>query len=205
MRRRALLGAGGALLFAGAGAAQAAPALGEVAPDFTLPDATGRTVRLADLRGRLVVLQWINPGCPFLKKHYASGSLVALQRETVARGVQWLLVESNRPDTRDYFEPAELLDWLRGHRSPAQAVLMDDTSRVARAFGARTASHSYLLAADGRLLYAGAVDSIPSTRAEDIPRAVPHLRNALMAALAGEPAPVGLSRPYGCNLMLAGA
>ncbi len=186
-------------------AARAAPGLGERAPDFTLPDALGRPQRLADQRGRLVVLQWMNPGCPFLKKHYASGSLVALQRETVARGVQWLMIESNARDTRDYFEPAELVDWLRRYDSPAQAVLMDDSGQVARAFGARTASHSYLLGPDGRLLYAGAIDSIASTKAEDIPRAVPHLRNALLEALAGRPAPVGLSRPYGCNLMLAPA
>lgn len=205
MRRRALLGAAGGAALPAAPVARAAPGLGDVAPDFALPDAQGRMLRLADLRGRLVVLQWMNPGCPFLKKHYASGSLTALQQETMARGVQWLLVESNRPDTRDYFEPAELVEWLRGYRSPVQSVLMDDSGRVARAFGARTASHSYVLGSDGRLLYAGAIDSIPSTRAEDIPRAVPHLRNALNEALAGRPAPVGLSRPYGCNLMLAPA
>lgn len=184
---------------------QAAPALGERPPDFALTDAAGRTVRLSDARGRLLVLQWMNPGCPFLKKHYASGSLVALQRETVARGVLWWMIESNARDTRDYFEPSELVEWLRGYGSPAQAVLMDDSGAVARSFGARTASHSYLLGPDGRLLYAGAIDSIPSTKADDIARAVPHLRHALVETLAGRPVPVPLSRPYGCNLMLAPA
>jgi hypothetical protein len=204
MRRRELLLAACATALLPT-AARTAPALGEPAPAFTLPDATGRPVRLADFRGRLVVLQWMNPGCPFLKKHYASGSLVTLQRETVARGVQWLMIESNAQDTRDYFEPAELVDWLRRYGSPAQSVLMDDSGKVARAFGARTASHSYLLGPDGRLLYGGAIDSIASTKAEDIPRAVPHLRQALMEALEGRPVTVGLSRPYGCNLMLAKA
>ena len=80
---------------------------------------------------------------------------------------------------------------------------MDDSGKLARAFGARTASHSYLVSPQGRLLYAGAIDSIPSTRVEDVPRAVPHLRNALAQALAGEPVAVGLTRPYGCNLLLA--
>lgn len=204
MRRRdAILSTVAALL--AATSARAAPGLGPAVPDFTLPDADGRPVRLSGWRGRFVVLQWMNPGCPFLKKHYAAGPLVALQRETMARGVVWAMVESNDPITRDYFEPAELVAWLRRHGSPAQPVLMDDGGGVARAFGARTASHSYLVGPDGRLLYAGAIDSIASTRAEDIPLAVPHLRNAVLAALAGQPVPVGLSRPYGCNLMLAKA
>lgn len=203
MRRRALLAAGSAM--AAAPFARAAPGLGDQVPDITLPDAAGRPLRLSEWRGRFVVLQWVNPGCPFLKKHYTAGSLAALQRDTVARGVIWAMVESNEPNTRDYFEPAELVDWLRRQGSPAQAVLLDDSGSAARAFGARTASHSYLVSPEGRLLYGGAIDSIASTRAEDIPLAVPHLRNALTAALAGRPVPVGLTRPYGCNLMLAKA
>lgn len=200
MRRRTFVLGAGAL--AAGTAALAAPAVGDIVPDFTLPDAAGKPFALRSLRGRVVVLQWMNPGCPFLKKHYASGSIVALQRETVARGVTWLLVESNDTLTRDYLDPSELVTWLRNYGSPAAGVLMDDAGRVARAFGARTASHSFVIGPQGHLLYAGAVDSIPSMRAEDIPQAVPHLRNALADVLAGRPVAVAVSRPYGCGLML---
>ena len=171
--------------------------------DFTLPDAQGRRVRLSDFRGRLVVLQWINPGCPYMGKHYRSGSMGALQRETAARGVVWLVIESNDPTTRDYFDPSELAEWLRREGAGPHTLLMDDSGQVARAVGARTASHSYLVGPGGRLLYAGAIDSIASAKAEDIPRAVPHLRNAIEESLAGRAANPGLTRPYGCNLMLA--
>lgn len=203
MRRRELLAAAAAS--AVPAASRAAPAVGEFVPEIDLPEATGRRWRLSAQRGRLVVLQWVYPGCPFMAKHFTGGSLPALQREARARGVVWAMVESNDVDTRNYFDPPELLDWLRRQGSPEPLALMDDSGSVARAYGARTASHSFLVGPDGRLLYAGAIDSIASTKAEDIAAAVPHLRRALEATWAGRPVPVPVSRPYGCGLMLKGA
>jgi hypothetical protein len=200
MHRRTLIAAGAAALVAPT--VRAAPAIGDVVPALSLPDQTGQRFDWRALRGRVAVLQWAHLGCPFFGKHYTSGSMAALQKETAGR-VTWLMVESNQPAARNYLDPSELVAWLQQHGSPVRTVLMDDSGDAARAFGARTASHSFVVGADGRLLYGGAVDSIASPRAEDIPRAVPHLRRALEDVLAGRAPAVPLTRPYGCALQLA--
>lgn len=180
-----------------------ATSVGAAAPDFTLPDVQGRTVRLADFRGRYVVLEWNNPGCPFVQKHYRSGNLPTLQKEATARGVVWLAINSTEPGHADYQSPAQLARWMDTQQAAPTAVLMDEDGRVGKAYGARVTPHMYLIDPQGRLLYAGGLDSIASARVEDIPRATNYIRTGLDEALAGKPLSHAVTAPYGCSIKYA--
>ncbi len=183
--------------------AQAAATVGQAAPDFTLRDTGGKPVRLSELRGRHVVLEWTNPGCPFVQKHYRSGNLPTLQKEAVAKNVVWLAINSTSPDHGDYLSPPQLARWMDEQRAAASAALMDEDGRVGHAFGARTTPHMYLIDPQGRLIYAGGIDSIPSARVDDIARATNHVRQALDEALNGRPVSRPTTPPYGCSIKYA--
>src|SRR5690349_25034939 len=122
MLRRTLI----ASVFAFAAAAQAAPSVGQAAPDFTLKDASGKTVKLSDFRGRHVVLEWTNPGCPYVRKHYDSGNMPATQREAVGKGVVWLSINSTDKGSDEYMEPAKLVAWQKARNSAPTHVLLDE-------------------------------------------------------------------------------
>jgi len=183
--------------------AQAAATVGQAAPDFTLRDTGGKPVRLSELRGRHLVLEWTNPGCPFVQKHYRSGNLPTLQKEAVAKNVVWLAINSTSPDHGDYLSPPQLARWMDEQRAAASAALMDEDGRVGHAFGARTTPHMYLIDPQGRLIYAGGIDSIPSARVDDIARATNHVRQALDEALNGRPVSRPTTPPYGCSIKYA--
>ncbi len=199
LRRTLNLGTVAATLLLTAGSAAAAVP-GQPAPDFTLTDTRGKTVRLADFRGRHVVLEWTNPGCPFVRKHYDSGNMQALQQDAAGRGVAWLVINSTGTGHGDYLAPAQLQRWMDGQKAAATATLMDEDGRVGRAYAARVTPHMYLIDPQGRLVYAGGIDSIPSARAEDIPAATNHVRVALGEALAGQPLSRPTSPAYGCSI-----
>ena len=174
--------------------------VGQAAPDFSLPDVGGSTVRLSDFRGRHVVLEWNNPGCPFVQKHYRSGNMQALQREATARNVVWLAINSTEPAHGDYLSPAQLGRWMGEQKAAPTATLLDEDGRVGRAYGARVTPHMYIVDPQGRLIYAGGIDSIPSARVEDIPRATNHVRASLAEALAGQPLSRPTTQAYGCSI-----
>lgn len=193
-----------------AGAVSAAPAprasglpIGAPLPAFDLPDALGRRHRHSDGPGQPLALVWVYTMCPYFRKHFESGTLPALMRETAARGVRWLLVESNRPDMRDYFDAKEAADILRRLGAGDTPVLMDDRAGLARAVGAQRSTHSAVFDARGRLAYIGGIDSIASVYPEDIPRATPYLRHALEDLLAARPLRRAQTEAYGCALVLA--
>lgn len=175
-------------------------AVGRPAPDFRLVDTSGRTVSLADHRGRHVVLEWVNPGCPFVQKHYQSGNLPATQRKAVGRGVVWLAVQSTDPTHRDHHAPAALAAWMAQHQAAATATLMDLDGRVGRAYGARVTPHLYVVDADGRLVYAGGIDDKPTARIADIATATNHVDQALADLLAGRAVGTPVTKPYGCAI-----
>lgn len=198
MRRRETLGLALCSLWPALG--QAALPLGQVVPDLQGTDVQGRRVRLADFRGRYMVLEWTNPGCPFVQKHYRSGNLQALQAEARRLGVVWLTVNSTADGSADFLTPAQMERWLAEQKAMPAHALMDEDGLLGRAFGARTALHFFILDPRGQLLYAGGLDSIPSHKAEDIPRATNYVRQGLTEALAGKPLSVPASRPYGCAI-----
>lgn len=173
--------------------------IGQAAPAFSLSDTQGRRVSLADFKGRPVVLEWLNPGCPFVRKHY-QGNMQGLQREYTGRGVAWLAINSTEPASVDYMAPPTLAQWMREQQAAATAVLMDEDGRTGRAYGARVTPHMYIIDAEGMLRYAGAIDSIPSARVSDIERATNYVRQGLDELLAGRPLSVSTNQPYGCTI-----
>jgi peroxiredoxin len=197
MLRRDLIALG---LLALAAAAQAAPSVGQPAPDFTLQDASGKTVKLSDYRGKHVVLEWTNPGCPYVRKHYDSGNMPATQKEAVDKGVVWLSINSTEKSSDDYREPARLVAWQNERKSRPTALLMDEEGTAGKAYGARTTPHMYIVDPKGALVYAGGIDSIPSSNPDDIRKAVNYVRQGLNEALAGKPITASTTRPYGCSI-----
>ena len=197
MLRRPLIAAS---LLALAGVAHAAPSVGQAAPDFTLKDTSGKAVKLSDFRGKHVVLEWTNPGCPYVGKHYDSGNMPATQKEAVDKGVVWLVINSTEKSSDDYREPAKLVAWQSERKSRPTALLMDEEGTAGKAYGARTTPHMYIVDPQGRLVYAGGIDSIPSSNPDDIKKAVNYVRQGLNEALAGKPITAATTRPYGCSI-----
>ena len=180
--------------------AQAAATVGQPAPDFALKDTSGKTVRLSDFKGKHVVLEWTNPGCPFVKKHYDSGNMPATQKDAIDKGVVWLSINSTEKASNDYLEPARLLAWKTERKSAPTAVLMDEEGNVGKSYGARTTPHLYIVNPQGQLIYAGGIDSIPSARASDIEKATNYVKVGLAEALAGKPLSAATTQPYGCSI-----
>ncbi|MEQ1660485.1 MAG: redoxin domain-containing protein [Hylemonella sp.] len=185
-----------AALFSGAHAAT----VGQSAPDFTLKDLNGKTVRLSDYRGRHVVLEWNNPGCPFVVKHYRSGNMQTLQKEAAAKNVVWLAINSTEPAHGDYLSPAQLARWMGEQQAAPTATLMDEDGRVGQAYAARVTPHMYIVDPQGKLIYAGGIDSIPSARMEDIRTATNYVRTGLAEALSGKSLSRATSQAYGCSI-----
>jgi hypothetical protein len=179
---------------------QAAPALGQPAPDFSLKDTAGKTVKLSDFRGKYVVLEWTNPGCPFVRKHYDSGNMAATQQDVAGKGAVWLSINSTEKASYEYMEPVQLVTWQQERKVQPTATLMDEDGVAGRAYGARTTPHMYIVDPQGRLAYAGGIDSIPSSNPADIQRAVNYVRQAIAEATAGKPISVASTRPYGCSI-----
>lgn len=185
-----------AVLAFGLGTLQAA----EPAPEFTLTDARGQQVRLSDFRGRYVVLEWTNHECPFVRKHYDSGNMQAQQRLAHGHGAVWLTIISSAPGKQGYVSGEQALAIAEDAGAEPDHILLDPDGTVGRAYGARTTPHMYLIDPQGRLLYRGGIDSIPSADKADLARAVQYLPRALGQALAGEPVDPASTRPYGCSI-----
>lgn len=203
MKRRSLLLTPLPLLFTGLPVRAQTASVGQPAPDFSATDTAGKAVKLSDFKGKHVVLEWTNPGCPFVVKHYGSGNMPALQQEFTAKGVVWLAVNSTATGSADHKKPAELAAWMVGQKARPSATLMDESGRIGKAYGARTTPHMYIVNPQGVLVYAGGIDSIPSARVDDIKTATNHVRQGLNEALAGKPISVAVTRPYGCSVKYA--
>ena len=189
-----------AALAAGAHQAHAATAeVGQAAPGFTALDALGKSHKLSDFKGKHVVLEWTNPGCPFVVKHY-SGNMQALQAEYLAKSVVWLSINSTASDAGDYLAPARLMAWRRDKKAVATAMLMDESGKVGQLYGAKTTPHMYIINPQGVLVYAGAIDSIPSARVDDIKTATNYIRQGLNEALGGKAISTSSTRAYGCSV-----
>ena len=180
--------------------AHSTTAVGQKAPDFTLTDTAGKTLRLSDYKGKHVVLEWNNPGCPFVRKHYDSANMQALQKEAAAKGVVWLAINSTETGHPDYLAAPKLSQWMVQQKAAPTATLMDESGSVGKSYGARTTPHMYMVAPDGTLIYAGGIDSIPSARTDDIKTATNYVRLGLNEALAGKPLSQATTRPYGCSV-----
>jgi peroxiredoxin len=181
----------------------AAATVGQAAPEFSATDTAGKTRKLSDYKGKLVVLEWTNPGCPFVQKHY-SGNMQALQKEFAGKGVVWLAINSTETGSGDYLTPAKLAGWLGEKQAAPTATLMDESGKIGQLYGARTTPHMYIVSPQGQLIYAGGIDSIPSARVDDIKTATNYVRQGLTEALGGKPLSVASSRAYGCSIKYKG-
>ena len=195
-------GLGLALLAAG-GLAQATATVGQPAPAFSVQDTAGKTVSLADFKGKTVVLEWVNPGCPFVQKHYQSANMQGTQKEATAQGVVWLAVNSTATSASDYRAPADMAKWMASQKAAATATLMDSSGQVGRAYGARTTPHLYIVNPAGTLVYAGAIDDKPSANPADVAGATNHVKLALAETARGQAVSQPSTRPYGCSIKYA--
>jgi peroxiredoxin len=186
--------------FAFSATVHAAVAVGQNAPDFALKDANGKTVKLSDFRGKYVVMEWMNPNCPFIQKHYNSGNMPATEKDAMSKGAVWLSIDSTAKSSADYMEPAKLVAWQKEHKTQPSALLIDEEGTVGKVYGARTTPHMYIVDPQGRLVYTGGIDSIASSNPDDIKRAVNYVRQALDESLAGKPISAAVTRPYGCSI-----
>ncbi|HWZ44704.1 MAG TPA: thioredoxin family protein [Candidatus Saccharimonadales bacterium] len=181
-------------------AAALAARIGEPAPDFTATDSNGKTHRLSGYKGKYVVLEWHNQGCPYTKKHYESGNMQRLQKEWTARGVVWLSVISSAPGTQGYVSAAEENDYLKRMSASPTAVLLDSTGEVGHLYAAKTTPHMFIIDPGGALVYNGAIDDHPTSDASDIPGSKNYVASALREAMAGQKISEPATRPYGCSV-----
>lgn len=178
--------------------AQAIP--GQPAPAFALTDVNGKPVRLDALRGKFVVLEWNNPSCPFVRKHYDSGNMQSLQQRFTERNVVWLTINSTAASNSEYLSPAQLAAWMKQNSGAPTALLLDSDGSVGRAYGARATPHMYVIDPNGVVAYAGAIDDIRSADPADVKRARNYVASALEEALAGQPIRTPSTPAYGCSI-----
>jgi peroxiredoxin len=176
--------------------------IGQPAPDFTGTDINGKTVKLSDYKGKIVVIESYNSDCPFCHNHYASGAMQELQRDLAAKGVVWLLVDSVNTNNFSYRTPAQAQAEWAAEKIAATAWLDDHAGDIGHLYGVKTTPHCFVVAADGTLAYAGAIDNRPQPFGD--PRtAKNYVRAAVDDLLAGKPVEVSQTKPYGCAVHYA--
>ena len=180
--------------------ALAAPVIGKPAPNFRALDVNGRVVSLADFRGKTVVVEWNNPECPFVKKHYNSGNMQKTQAAARRDGVVWLSINSSAPGKQGHMDNAALKSFLSAQKAQPTAYLLDPNGVVGAGYGAKTTPHMYIVDRRGNLAYAGGIDDKPTPNPADINGARNHVLAALSELKAGKAVSVSTSRPYGCNV-----
>lgn len=181
----------------------ATAAVGQAAPEFSALDTAGKSHQLSDFKGKLVVLEWTNPGCPFVRKHYsgdASGNMQSLQKEFTGKGVVWLAINSTETGSADYLAPARLAGWMGEKQAQPSATLMDESGKIGQLYSAKTTPHMYIINPQGVLVYAGSIDSVASARVDDIKTATNYIRQGLSEALAGKAISMANTKPYGCSV-----
>lgn len=174
--------------------------IGKTAPAFTLKAASGKEISLSDLQGKTVVLEWLNHGCPFVKKHYEAGNMQALQKNYTAKGVVWLSVISSAAGKQGHVDEKGALADISRVKSNASEVLLDPKGVVGSAFEAKVTPHMYVINPEGVLVYQGAIDSISSADPADIPKAKNYVARALDATLAGKAVAEASTKAYGCSV-----
>ncbi len=174
--------------------------VGETAPDFTLPDSNGKTHSLSDYKGKIVVLEWLNHGCPFVQKHYNSGNMQKLQKAYSGKGVIWFSVISSAPGKQGYMTPEEATESVKQKKAAPTGVLLDPEGTVGKLYGAKTTPHMFIIDSAGVLVYNGGIDDIRSANPADIDKAKNYVQMALDELLAGKQVTEKTSQPYGCSV-----
>ena len=176
------------------------PPVGSTAPDFSVSDSKGKTHSVSQYKGKYVVLEWFNPECPFVKKHYGSGNMQKLQEEFTGKGVVWLSVDSSAPGKEGNLTAEEAEKKIAEWKAHSTALLLDPDAKAARAYSAKNTPHMFVINPEGKIIYEGAIDSKASPNPADIPTSTNYVRVALDEALAGKTVSNPTTRPYGCSV-----
>jgi alkyl hydroperoxide reductase subunit AhpC len=174
--------------------------VGKPAPDFSAKSAKGTEVSLAAYKDKVVVLEWVNFECPFVKKHYSSKNMQTLQAAYAEKGVVWLTINSSAESKQGYLAADKILEKATAEGSKATEIIVDADGKIGKAYDAKVTPHMMIIGKDGKLAYSGAIDSNPSTKAEDVPGADKLFANALDAVLAGKEVTNPANKPYGCGV-----
>jgi len=188
------------LLVATCGFSLAGTEIGKTAPNFTLPDTNGKEWSLANFKGKYVVLEWYNPDCPFVGKHYRSRNMQGLQKEFTSKGVVWLSIDSSAPGEEGNYPPGKLNEISARDGAARTALLLDPDGKVGRLYGAKTTPDMYIIDPTGILVYKGAIDNKRSTELADVKKATNYVKSALQAVMTGKTVTTTDTQPYGCSV-----
>lgn len=177
--------------------------VGKTAPDFTGTDSNGNTVKLSGYRGKMVVLEWTNHGCPYVGKHYGTGNMQRLQRQARDKGIVWLSVISSAPGRQGHVSPEKANELTVSRKAAPAAVILDAEGTIGRAYEATATPHMYVIDEEGVLQYKGAIDDKPTANHEDVETATNYVRAALAAVAAGKVPDPRATRAYGCSVKYA--
>ena len=176
------------------------PAAGADAPDISVTDSNGKIHTVSQYKGKTVVLEWFNPGCPFVVKHYGSGNMQKLQEEFTGKGVVWLTIDSSAPFRQGHLNAEEANAKMTEWKMKPTALLLDPKGKAGQTYGAKNTPHMFVINPDGKVIYQGAIDSKATTKAEDIPGSTNYVKVALDESMAGKPVTTASTRPYGCSV-----
>jgi len=182
------------------GFAADSPAVGADAPDFSAPDSKGKTHTLAQHKGKYVVLEWFNPECPFVKKHYGSGNMQKLQEEFTGKGVVWLTIDSSAPGMEGNLSADQANAKMAELKMRSSALLLDPDGKAGRTYGAKNTPHMFIINPEGKIIYAGAIDSKPSANSADIASSTNYVKAALEESMGGKAVTTANTKPYGCSV-----
>ncbi len=174
--------------------------IGSAAPDFKLTDISGKSRSLSEFKGKFVVLEWTNPDCPFVKKHYGSGNMQSLQKSWTGKDVVWLTIASSAEGKQGHYSAAEWKGILKEKGSAPTALLLDPDGKAGKAYGAKTTPHMFIINPQGMLVYKGAIDDKRSADTADIKGAQNFVELALTQAMSGEPVKFSSTQSYGCSV-----
>ena len=192
-----------AIVALGAIAVYAAANVGQPAPDFSVADSNGKMHKLSDYKGKYVVLEWHNQGCPYVKKHYGSGNMQKLQKEWTGKGVVWLTIISSAPGKQGFVSAQEENMYLKSSGASPTAALLDPNGDVGKLYGAKTTPHMFVIDPKGNVVYNGAIDDKPTADPADLQGASNYVTTALSEVMSGKPVSVNTTKPYGCSVKYA--
>ena len=176
------------------------PPIGSAAPDFLLTDAKGQTHSLSQYKGKYVVLEWFNPECPFVKKHYGGGNMQKLQAEYTGKGVVWLSIDSSAPGMEGSLTAEQAQKTMSDWKTKQTALLLDPEGKAGRAYGAKNTPDMIVISPEGKIVYEGAIDSKATPNPADIPISTNYVKVALDESMAGKPVSTATTKPYGCSV-----
>ena len=176
------------------------PAVGTTAPDFSLTDSKGKTQSVSQYKGKYVVLEWFNPDCPFVKKHYGSGNMQKLQEESAAKGVVWLTIDSSAPGLEGNLTAEQAEKKIAEWKTKQTALVLDPDGKAGRSYGAKNTPHMFVINPEGKIVYEGAIDSKATPNPSDIAGSTNYVKVALEESMAGKTVANANTKPYGCSV-----